>query len=203
MSGSNFQADALAKLPPAGFRKQRDHFYLVREPNLLVVYRKYNGAVFEGYYLAFTHTFFSDVQGPGGRYVIPPLLESYPVSLSITEIQAQFRRHDRIGAFDCDLNYVSRAMTAARTATPKSWLPGWLRMDYWFGRKSPSDGYSTDPVEVVLREGLRFMAQFSPAFTQQVLAAHAGLNHPAIARLTAECGQFLAGNNNARGAAVE
>jgi len=198
MPGSNFQAEALSKLPPAGFRKQRDYFYLVREPNLLVVYRKYNGAVFEGYYLAFTHTFFGNVQGPGGRYVIPPLLESYPVSLSITEIQAQFRRHDTIGAFDCDLNHVSREMTAARTATPKSRVPEWLRMSYWSRRKNPSDGYSTDPVEVVLREGLAFMAQFSPAFSYQVLVKHEGLNHPAIARLTAECGQFLAGNNNAR-----
>jgi hypothetical protein len=198
MSGDNFLSEALAKLPPAGFRKQRDYFYLVREPNLLVVFRKYNGAAFEGYYLAFTHTFFSNVKDPGGRYVIPTLLESYPVSLSITEIQAQFRKHPGIEAFDCDLNFVSRETTAARTAPSKSWLPEWLHVGRWFRRQRLSDGYSNDPVEVVLREGLQFMAQYSPAFTHRVLTERGGLNHPTIDKLTAECEQFLNGDNNSR-----
>ncbi len=198
MRGDNFLSEALAKLPAAGFRKQRDYFYLVREPNLLVVYRKYNGAAFEGYYLAFTHTFFSNVKDPGGRYVVPPLLESYPVSLSIAEIQVQFRKHPAIESFDCDLNAVSRAMTAARPATRKSWLPAWLRVGRWLRRKGPSDGYSNDPVAVVLREGLQFMAQFSPAFTDQLLNRHAGLRNPAIDQLAAECKQYLSDHNISR-----
>ena len=198
MRGDNFLSEALAKLPAAGFRKQRDYFYLVREPNLLVVYRKYNRAAFEGYYLAFTHTFFSNVKDPGGRFVIPTLLESYPVSLSITEIQAQFRKHPVIESFDCDPNAVSREMTAARTATRQSWLPAWLNVGRWLGRKGPSDGYSNDPVEVVLREGLQFMAQLTPAFTHRVLAERRGLNNPTLDRMTAECEQYLNDHNNAR-----
>jgi hypothetical protein len=198
MPGDTFLSEALAKLPAAGFRKQRDYFYLVREPNLLVVYRKYNRATFEGYYLAFTHTFFSNVKDPGGRFVIPPLLEGYPVSLSITEIQVQFRKHPDIESFDCDLNFVSRELAAARTKTPRPWLPGWLNVGRWFNRQSPSDGYSNDPVEVVLREGLQFMAQFSPAFTYRVLTERVGLSNPTIDKLTAECGEFLNGSNNSR-----
>ena len=197
MRGDNFLSDALTKLPPAGFRKQRDYFYLVREPNLLVVYRKYNGAVFEGYYLAFTHTFFSNVQGPGGRYVIPPLLEGYPVSLSLTDIQAQFRKHASIADFDCDLNSYSREL-AARAVPRKSSLPAWIRIDRWFRRKSPSDGFSNDPVAVVLREGLQFMAQFSPAFSHQVLAGVNGLDLPPLAQLKAECQQYLDDHNISR-----
>jgi hypothetical protein len=196
MSGDNFLTEALAKLPPAGFRKQRDYFYLVREPNLLVVFRKYDRAAFEGYYLAFTHTFFSNVKDPSGRYVIPTLLQSFPISLSINEIQAQFRKHPHIEAFDCDLNFVSRETTATHTAPPKSWLPEWLNMGHWFRRKSPSNDYSNDPVEVVLREGLQFLEQYSPAFTYRVLVKSVGLHDPTIDKLTAECKQFLNGNNN-------
>jgi hypothetical protein len=198
MRGDNFLSDALAKLLPAGFRKQRDSFYLVREPNLLVVYRKYDRAAFAGYYLAFTHTFLGNVKDPGGRLVLPALLESYPVSLSITEIQAQFRRHPAIDAFDCDLNAVSREMTAARTASRKSRVSKWLNVSRWFKPKSPSDGYSDDPVEVVLREGLQFMAQFSPAFSHRVLAERGGLKYPALDKMAAECEQYLNGNNNHR-----
>jgi hypothetical protein len=197
MSGNNFLSDALAKLPPAGFRKQRDYFYLVREPNLLVVYRKYNRAVFEGYYLAFTHTFFSNVQGPGGRYVIPPLLEGYPVSLSITEIQAQFRKHAAIEDFDCDFNFYSRELAAQAVARKPS-LPAWLRIGRWFKRKSPSDGFSNDPVEVVLREGLQFMVQFSPAFSHQVLTGVKGSHFPPLEQLKAECQQYLDDHNMSR-----
>ncbi|HEX8531894.1 MAG TPA: hypothetical protein VF646_17795 [Cytophagales bacterium] len=195
MRGDNFLSDALAKLPPAGFRKQRDYFYLVREPNLLVVYRKYNRAVFEGYYLAFTHTFLGNVQGPGGRYVIPPLLAAYPVSLSITEIQAQFRRHASIEDFDCDLNAYARELAAARAMVRKPLFPAWLRPARWFKRNSPSEGFSSDPVEVVLREGLQFMAQFSPAFSHRVLTRVQGLQSPLLVQMQAECQQYLDDHN--------
>jgi hypothetical protein len=198
MRGDNFLSEALAKLPPAGFRKQKDHFYLVREPNLLVVYRKYDGAAFEGYYLAFTHTFFSNVQGPGGRYVVPPLLADYPVSLSLTDIQAQFRKHASIADFDCHLNPYARALAASRAVARKRPLPAWLRIGRWFRRKSPSDGFSDDPVEVVLREGLQFMEQFTPAFSHQVLAGVQGLHFAPLDQLKAECEQYLNGHNNAR-----
>jgi hypothetical protein len=195
MRGNNFLSDALAKLPPAGFRKQRDYFYLVQEPNLLVVYRKYNRAVFEEYYLAFTHTFFSNVQGPGGRYVIPPLLEGYPVSLSLTEIQTQFRKHASIEDFDYDFNFYSRELAAARAVDRKPLFPAWLLPGRWFKRKSPSDGLSDDPVEVVLREGLQFMAQFSPAFSYKVLTGVEGLYIPSLQQLKAECQQYLDDHN--------
>jgi hypothetical protein len=195
MRGDHFLSDALAKLPPAGFRKQRDTFYLVREPNLLVVYRKYNRAAFEGYYLAFTHTFLGNVQGPGGRYVIPPLLAAYPVSLSITEIQAQFRKHVSIEDFDSDLNAYSRELAAARTVARKPLLPAWLHPGRWFKRKSPSDGFSNDPVAVVLREGLQFMDQFSPAFSHRVLTRVQGLDFPPLQQMKAECQQYLDDHN--------
>jgi hypothetical protein len=175
---NNFDSEALDRLVPIGFQQQREHFFLVREPNILVLYKSYFRGVFQGYYLAFTHTFFSNVVAKKHTYKIPPFLESYPVSISTSQLQIQFQRHALIEAFDCSMNFMTREVFPTRHTTPPSPASsrdsGWslLGLTKLLAGKKRDHSYSNNPVDVVLDEGLRFFEQFSPMFSYQVLTKY-------------------------------
>ncbi len=76
----------------AVFKTFKNNFYLDASPNIVVLFKKTMRQSFEGYYLALTHNFFSNTRDPKGRLKLPGYIEQYPVSISMDELENQFRR---------------------------------------------------------------------------------------------------------------
>jgi hypothetical protein len=190
---SSFQLEAIEKLVPAGFKKQREYFFLIREPHVMVLYRKFMPDRKEEFYLCFTHTFFSQVSGKSGKYLIPNLLEQYPVSIEVAQLRSQFLKYQTIQEFDCDLHHLTRELSPSASATlkPSFWKKLFNKI---FAMKASSSAIA-DPVEVALNEGLQFLSQFSPAFSQQVLLKTPAMENSIIPEQLAACAQYLKVSN--------
>jgi hypothetical protein len=186
----NYQLEALEKLQPAGFKKQREFFFLIREPNIMVLYRKFDPKGEESFYLAFTHTFFSDIVNKDGRYLLPTFLEYYPVSISIEHLAVQYLKHKSVEAFDCDLHHLKREMFPPQTGTSNNRFSMLSFLKNIFISNKP-DTDANNPVDIALNQGLRFFQEFSPAFSYRVLTECKVLNNEIINKQIAECKSFM------------
>jgi hypothetical protein len=186
----SFQSEALDKLLPAGFKKQREFFFLIREPNLMVIYKKLTVSSKDEYYLCFTHTFFSGVSSKSGKYLIPPLLEHYPVSIEVAQLRSQFQKYHLIGEFDCDLHHLKRELSPSNPPVFKPSFWSRFSIKTMFG-KANSLISAGSPVEIALQEGLNFFEQFSPAFSYQVLQKYNNLNNSIIDEQLAACVKYM------------
>jgi hypothetical protein len=186
----NYQLEALEKLQPAGFKKQREFFFLIREPNIMVLYRKFDPKGEESFYLAFTHTFFSDIVNKDGRYLLPSFLEYYPVSISTVALAEQYRKHQSIEAFDCDLHHLKRETFPPQTGFGNnSYSVLSFLKNIFLPTKSHIDALS--PVDIALNQGLRFFQGFSPAFSYKVLMQSNVSNNEIINKQIVECKAFM------------
>jgi hypothetical protein len=185
----NYQLEALEQLKPAGFKKQREFFFLHREPDVMVLYRKFEVDGKEEYYLAFTHTFFSSVLDRSGKLLIPPLLEQYPVSISTSQLRLQYTKHSHIQQFDCDLHHLSRTLFPIQSISGKESVTLASILKRVFSKKKTAD--FINPIEVALQEGLRFFSEFSPIYSYQVLQANTNLPNPIITQQLSECKKYL------------
>lgn len=185
----NFQLEALEKLLPAGFKKQRNTYFYVQEPNIMVVFRNFDAQKPDEFFLAFTHTFFSTVQSKGGKYLLPPLLEQYPLSINIKEIRDQYRQHNSVQTFTCALHHLTRSYQPVTATKDK---PG-LSLVAFFNRlftKNPSQEF-INPIEVTLQEGMRLFGEFSPSLSYDILLKNRVFNHAILEAQLQECQQYL------------
>jgi hypothetical protein len=185
----NFQSEALEKLLPAGFRKQRNTFFFVQEPNIMVLFQNFETQKPDEFYLAFTHTFFSTVQNKGGKYLLPSLLEQYPLSINITELRDQYRQHVSVRTFTCALHHLTRAHLPEKATNKKSGFSLVAFFKNLFSTKSPSD--VINPIEVTLQEGMLLLSEFTPALSLEILSKNKGFNDSFIENQVAEIQQYL------------
>jgi hypothetical protein len=186
----HFQLDALERLLPAGFKKQRELFFLIREPNILVLFRKFDPTGKDAFYLAFTHTFFTGVKDKNGKYLLPSLLEHYPLSIAATELKAQYSKHSTVQAFDCALHHLSQTFYASKENRDKPGSSLFSLLGSFFAKKPAED--IANPVEVTLAEGMRLLAEFSPALSCQILLKQQQFSYDITEKQLAECRHFLA-----------
>ena len=185
----NFQSEALEKLLPAGFKKQRNTYFFVQEPNIMVLFRSFDAQKPDEFFLAFTHTFFSTVQSKGGKYLLPSLLEQYPLSINITELRDQYRQHTSVQTFTCPLHHLTRSYHPATTTQDKPGLSLVAFFKRLFTKNATPD--FVNPIEVTLQEGMRLFREFSPSLSYEILSKNLEFNHAILETQRQECQQYL------------
>jgi hypothetical protein len=129
------------------------------------------------------------VSGKSGKYLIPALLEEYTVSIEVAQLRSQFLKYQTIQEFDCDLHHLTRELSPSAPATLKPSF--WNALIHKIFNKQASPSSIAPPVEIALNEGLRFLSQFSPAFSQQVLLKTPVMENSLIPVQLAACAQYL------------
>ena len=151
---TNINLEANERLIPMGFKQQGNHFFLVKEPNIIVLLKSRFQSVDRGYFLAFIHTFFSNLEKPNSKIKIPLYLENYPISISTAEIQEEFYRYNLIHQFDHKMNFgIREVLTSRNIPSGPSFL---TKIKLKLKQKYQINDYKLNPIDVTLQEGLKF-----------------------------------------------
>jgi len=70
------------QLAALGFRQQTVHFFIHRSPNIMVLHKKTRRGSFDGFYLALTHDFMSNMICKKEKLKVPGFLEDCPFSIA-------------------------------------------------------------------------------------------------------------------------
>jgi hypothetical protein len=96
------------QLAALGFRQQTVHFFIHRPPNIMVLHKKTGRGLFQGFYLALTHDFMSNVTFKKEKLKVPSYLEEYPFSIALSDLPNQYAKHRSARDFSYDTNFLTR-----------------------------------------------------------------------------------------------
>ncbi len=181
----------MARLSEFGFKKRKDFFYLNQSPNILVLLKHYQKSYFQGFYIAATNDFLTNLAKVPNGLMLSPFLEDYPFSISIEDLEKQYQKFGSVKRFDYDTNFLTRVVLPTRTEK------GTILSMY---DKIRDDEHLAKPIvnavaDKTIEYGLKLLNEYSPNISYLSVTRYKKAKDHTLDRFKEEIEKYCVSNN--------
>jgi len=178
------------KLSPIGFHRQGDLFYLRKSPNILVLSKNFYKESFTGFYISMTHDFLGAPAG-ANELALSSFLEDYPYSISIDDLESQYRKFRSVNDFDYDTNFMTRVVLATRTESSNAFpMYDKIRHDEHLAR-----AIVNSVADKVIEFAPKLLDEYSPSVSYKSVTRHRKAKAFILERFKNQIVNYCAENN--------
>jgi hypothetical protein len=179
------------RLSEVGFKSHKDLLYLHKSPTILVLVKHYQKEFFQGFYVAMTHDFLTTVKNDAKELTLSPFLEDYPFSISVDDLESQYKKFASVKDFDYDTNFLTRVVLRTRTDT-STILSMYDKIRY---NESLAKTVVNSVADKIIEFGLKLLNEYSPTVSYQSVTRHKKVNDFILERFKNEIEKYCLDNN--------